>query len=97
MAQIRRIVLDVLQSHDPSTLELTQQLADIDGIAGVNAAIVDVDRDVQTVKFTIEGENIEFSAVKSTVETLGASVHSIDQVVSGERLVEEITTPQDRQ
>lgn len=95
MAPIRRIVLDVLQPHDPSTLELTRQLADIEGIAGVNAAIVDVDRDVQTVKFTIEGEDIDYTAVESIVETLGASVHSIDQVVSGERLVEEIDTPQD--
>ena len=29
------------------------------------------------------------------VENYGASIHSIDEVVAGKRLVEEVTTPQD--
>lgn len=95
MSTLRRVVLDVLQPHDPSILEITQRLASHDGVGGVNAVVVSVDRDVQTVKLTIEGEAIDYDAIKETVEHFGASVHSIDQVVSGDRLVEQVPTPQD--
>lgn len=95
MAPVLRIVLDILKPHEPSTLELAQRIADIDGVAGVNAVVVDVDREVETIKLTIEGDDVDYEAVESTVDTLGSTVHSIDQAVCGERLVEEIQTPQD--
>lgn len=95
MAPILRLVLDVLKPHDPPTIELTQRLAETAGVAGVNAEVVDVDRDVQSIKLTIEGDDIDHEAVESAIETLGGSVHSIDQAVCGGRLVEQVETPQD--
>jgi len=95
MAPVRRLVLDVLKPHDPTTVDLARRVAEGEGVDGVNAVVVDVDRDVETIKLTIEGDGIEYGAVESVVDAQGASVHSIDQVVCGNRLVEESETPQD--
>ncbi|MFB6094078.1 MAG: DUF211 domain-containing protein [Halanaeroarchaeum sp.] len=95
MAPIRRLVLDLLKPRDPSTLVFAQEMADLDGISGVNAALVEVDEEVENVKLTIEGEDVDFDAVEETAKTLGGTLHSTDLVACGDRLVEEIETPQD--
>ena len=95
MAPTRRVVFDLLKPHDPSMLELADRIADLDGIDGVNATLLELDREVQNVKLTVEGEDIDFSAVEAAIEDLGASPHSIDQVITGERVVEDVRTPQD--
>ncbi|APW99629.1 hypothetical protein CHINAEXTREME_18450 [Halobiforma lacisalsi AJ5] len=93
---IRRVVLDVLKPYEPDILEFTAAVADCESVDGVNAVLVETDREVQTLKLTIEGDDVDTDAVEGTVETVGGSVHSIDQVVCGDRLVEQSGTPQDR-
>ena len=95
MAPTRRVVFDLLKPHEPSVLDLAGRVADLDGIEGVNATLIELDRDVQNVKLTVEGEGIDFTAVEETIEDMGGSLHSIDQVVCGDRLIEEVRTPQD--
>lgn len=89
MAPVRRVVLDVLKPHEPSTVELSQEIAGAGGVAAVNATVLDVDRDVESIKLTIEGEEIDLDDVETVIDRLGASMHSIDQVICGERIVEE--------
>ncbi|SFC09370.1 hypothetical protein SAMN05444422_104229 [Halobiforma haloterrestris] len=93
---IRRVVLDVLKPYEPDILEFTAAVADCESVDGVNAVLVETDREVQTLKLTIEGDDVDTDVVEGTVETVGGSVHSIDQVVCGDRLVEQSGTPQDR-
>lgn len=95
MAPTRRVVFDLLKPHDPSMLELADRVADLDGIDGVNATLLELDREVQNVKLTVEGTDVDFSAVEDAIEDLGASAHSVDQVITGERVVEDVRTPQD--
>jgi len=94
-APVRRVVLDLLKPHDPTTLEFAQRVADAEGVTGVNATVIEVDAEVENVKLTVEGEGIDFDAVEAAVTELGGSIHSIDQVACGEHLVEESETPQD--
>lgn len=95
MAQIRQLVIDLLKPHDPPTLEFARELADIDGVDGVNAVLVEIDEDVENIKLTIEGDDVDFENIESTLERLGGTIHSVDQVACGNRLVEESETPQD--
>lgn len=95
MAPIRRVVLDVLKPHDPELVEVARHVADVEGVGGVNGTLVELDREVQNCKLTVEGEAVDYDGVVAAVEDLGASVHSVDQVVCGERLVEDRPTPQD--
>lgn len=95
MAQTRRLVLDLLKPHNPPMLEFTHDIADLEGVTGVNAAVLEVDEEVENIKVTIEGDDIDFDAVEETVTRLGGSLHSVDQVACGDRLIEETETPQD--
>ncbi|MDG5777667.1 DUF211 domain-containing protein [Haloarculaceae archaeon H-GB2-1] len=95
MAPIRRLVLDVLTPYDPGTLELSQEVAECSGVRGVNTMLVEADREVQNLKLTVEGDDVDYDAVSETVENLGGSIHSVDQVACGDHLIEESGTFQD--
>ncbi len=93
---IQRLVLDLLKPHEPGIVEFAETVAACDGVDGVNAVLVETDREVQNLKLTLEGDAIDARVVEETVEELGGTVHSIDEVVCGERVVEQSETPQDR-
>ena len=96
LSNIKRVILDVLKPHQPSILELADRLGDIEGISGVNISLEEVDADTDSIKITIEGNNIEYEKVEKILSDCGASIHSIDGVSAGVKLIEEVNTPQDR-
>ena len=95
MSDIKRLVLDVLKPHNPSIIDICDKLADLKGISGVNCTLDEVDQETESIKITIEGHAIDFEAVKNSLAEQGAVIHSIDNVVSGRKLVDEVKTPQD--
>lgn len=96
MNSIRRIVLDILKPRQPETTEFAEKIQETDEVEGVNATLVEIDEEVQNIKLTIEGEKIVESEIREKIEKLGGSIHSIDQVVCGSKMVEEVDTPQDK-
>lgn len=95
MAPIGRLVLDVLKPYDPSTIAFAQLIAETDSVAAVNATLIELDKEVQNLKLTIEGDALEYDNVEAVIEDAGGTIHSVDQVVCGDRLVEDAPTPQD--
>ncbi|MFB6291555.1 MAG: DUF211 domain-containing protein [Candidatus Bipolaricaulia bacterium] len=95
MAKIRRIVLDIMKPHEPSVIEYSSKLADLDCIDGVNSSMVEIDHEVENIKATLEGDDINYETVENVIERLGGSVHSVDKVLCGKAIVKELTTPQD--
>jgi hypothetical protein len=95
MSTIRRLVLDVLTPHEPPSIELAEALAEESGIAGVNVTLVEIDKEVENVKVTVEGEAIDYDSVRSLVREFGGTIHSVDEVACGQTLVEAGETPQD--
>ena len=96
MTAIKRIILDVLKPHAPSIIEVAQRLSCLEGISGVNISLEEVDAETDSIKITIEGTNIDFNSVKKEITECGASIHSIDGVSAGAKLIDEVNTPQDR-
>jgi hypothetical protein len=94
-AKIRRVVLDVLKPHDPSIIELSQRLASLPGVDGVNIMIYEVDRKVENAKITAEGSDLSYTEILQTIEDCGGTVHSIDEAVAGAVVIEESPNPQD--
>jgi len=88
---IRRLVLDVDKAiARPSIPDLADAISGVPGVGGVNITVTEID--IETVGFnvTIEGQNLSYAAVVHAIEQTGAVVHSIDQLVAGECMVEEI-------
>ncbi len=94
MALIRRLVLDVLKPHNPSIVDLSQLIADIDGIDGVDITVFEIDRKVENVKITIEGSDINVESVEKTITENGGTIHSVDKVSTGRKIIEEARTSQ---
>ncbi|MGD8506338.1 MAG: DUF211 domain-containing protein [Candidatus Bathyarchaeota archaeon] len=93
---IRRLVLDVLKPHNPNVVELSEALSHLEGVEGVNVIIYEIDQKVENVKIIIAGNSIDFGDIKKKLEEMGATIHSVDEVAAGKRIVEEVLTPQDK-
>lgn len=95
MAPVRRLVIDVLKPHDPPLLEFTDRVAEIESVEGVTSSLIELDQEVQNVKLTFEGDDLDFATIEETVENLGGSIHSVDQVACGDYVVTDRRTLQD--
>jgi hypothetical protein len=96
MSQIKRLVLDVLKPHEPTIIELANDLGDADNVDGVNLSLYEVDQQTENVKITIEGSDINYGMVTHIIENLGGVIHSVDEIVAGKKIVEEEETLHDR-
>ena len=96
MTNIKRVILDVLKPHQPSIIEVAKLLSSLDGISGVNISLEEVDAQTDSVKITIEGNNIDYELVRNTLTECDAVIHSIDGVSAGIKMIDEVNTPQDR-
>jgi len=92
---IRRLILDVLKPHKPNVVEVSEALSHLEGVEGVNIIINEIDQQVENAKVIIVGVSISFENIQKKLEEFGATIHSIDEVAAGKRIVEEVTTPQD--
>ena len=95
MGKIRRLVLDTLKPHEPSIIEMADQLSELEGVSAVNISIYEMDRKVENAKITIEGEKILYPRVLEVIEELGGAIHSIDEVVAGKMIIDDADTLQD--
>lgn len=95
MAPVRRLVIDVLKPHDPPLLAFTERVADTASVEGVTSSLIELDQEVQNIKLTFEGEDVDFAAIEEAIESLGGSIHSVDQVACGDYAVADRRTLQD--
>ena len=86
MAELKRIVLDVLKPHQPNILELAAAVAALDAECRVLIDVIEVDEKTETVTVEVQGERLDFARIEQAIRELGASVHSIDKVLmAGDR------------
>ena len=90
---LRRVILDVLKPFEPDIIEISEKLSSMDGVDGVNIVTYEIDKEVENVKITIEGNDLDFKKISKTLEDLAAIIHSVDGVASGKKIVEEVSLP----
>ncbi len=72
----------------PSIVDVAENLSRVRGVSAVNITVKEVDVETQNIIVVVEGNDIDFGEVRVLIEELGGVIHSVDQVVAGERLVE---------
>jgi hypothetical protein len=88
---IRRLVLDVDKAvARPSIPELAIAIENSQGVEGANITVTEIDVETVGMDVTVEGDHIDYEALVGAIESCGAVVHSIDQLVAGSRMVEGI-------
>ena len=80
MTAIKRVVLDVLKPHQPNALEFARLIADQHAGCRVQVVVTEMDEKTESTAVTIEGNDVPYEAIVESIHTLGASVHSIDEV-----------------
>jgi len=89
---IRRIVLDVDKAVSrPTLLEITSAIEAVPGVHGLNLTVTEIDIETVGTNVTVEGENLDYDALVKAIESTGAVVHSIDQIVAGKEMVEMVS------
>jgi hypothetical protein len=81
-SKLRRLVLDVLKPHSPSLPEFAANLTSISGVKGANVTLIEIDKDTETLKVTLEGK-LDYQSIRSAIEDWGGVVHSVDEVSAG--------------
>jgi hypothetical protein len=89
MPAVRRLVLDVLKPHDPPLVDFAEHMAAVDGVSGVTCSLIELDREVQNVEVTLDGDALDVDTIEAAIDGLGGTVHSIDLVTCGDRVESE--------
>ena len=96
MADLRKVVLDILKPHDPDISVLAKRLSDLPGVEGVNVSVYELDQKVENVKATIFGSFHDLQDIKAAIMDVGGTVHSLDEVAAGKKIISEEETLQER-
>jgi hypothetical protein len=88
---IRRLVLDVDKAlARPQILDIAQAISACPGVEATNLTVTEIDVETLGMDVTIEGQNLDYDVIVRAIESSGAVVHSIDQLICGERIIERV-------
>ncbi len=74
----------------PSIVEIAVAIEAVPNVEGVNITVTEIDVETIGMDVTIEGNGLDYDLLVKAIESTGAVVHSIDQLISGKRMVERI-------
>jgi hypothetical protein len=80
MVSVKKIILDVLKPHQPNALEFSQAIAGMGVDYRVRLTVLEMDENTETLQIEIVGSAIDFEAIQLTINDMGGSLHSIDEV-----------------
>jgi hypothetical protein len=89
---IRRLLLDVDKAiARPTIIEIASAIESAPNVEGINITVTEIDVETVGMNITIEGSGLDYDAIAQAIEHTGAVVHSIDQLITGSRMVEGVT------
>ena len=84
---IKLLIIDILKPLQTSLLDFGKQIVDADESYSVNLRVVEKDEKTENVEMIVTGDDIDFELLKSKIEASGASIHSLDEMSMGKRLL----------
>jgi hypothetical protein len=89
---IRRLLLDVDKAMArPSLLDIAEAISVCRGVEALNITVGEIDIETVGMEITVEGQHLDYAAIARAIELTGAVVHSIDELVVGDRIIERVT------
>ena len=80
MVSVIRVLLDILKPHNPNALEFAQTIAEVGNDYHVRLTVVEMDENTETLVVEVTGTTIDFEGIRAAINSLGGSLHSIDEV-----------------
>jgi hypothetical protein len=86
---VRRITMDVDKAiQRPDLVELAEAIDAVTGVQAFNITVGNIDIETVGMDITVEGEALDVTAIIAAIENAGAAMHSIDEIVVGDHIVE---------
>ncbi len=83
--------MDVDKTVDrPGMVPLALAIEAVPGVSAVNITVNEIDIETVGMVITVEGGDIDTAQLFETLDRTGVVLHSIDEVVAGDRLVEHV-------
>ena len=89
---VKRLVIDVLIPLEPDIIEFSESLAGIRDVDGVTVHVLEIDEKTKTIEITVEGNSLIYADIEEVIERYGGSIHSIDKVTTGKKLIDSQVT-----
>lgn len=77
---IKKVVLDVLKPHQPAIPEFASRIVSCNGANRVNVSLAEIDQNTESIKVLVEGNDINLETIRTCIEEMGATIHSVDEV-----------------
>jgi hypothetical protein len=88
---VRRLVIDVDKALKlPTLLDIAEAIHRCAGVSASNITVTEVDQETMGTNITIEGDMLDYEEIVRAIEHSGAVVHSLDQVIAGDRILEHV-------
>lgn len=88
---IRRLVLDVDKAMArPQLPDLARAINAVPGVEALNIVVTEIDLQTVGMEITIQGEMLDYDAIVRAIEEAGAVAHSIDEIATGNYLIEPV-------
>lgn len=88
---VRRLQLDVDKAvARPDMLDLAAAIEAVSGVEAVNITVTDIDVETIGTEVTVEGDDIDVAALFRSIEQAGAALHSIDEIVVANRIIDRV-------
>lgn len=85
---IRRVLLDVDKAlPSPSLVELATAIDAVEGVEAINITVTEIDIETLGMDITVEGNSLDYERIVGAIESAGAVVHSLDEIVVGSRIL----------
>ena len=86
---VRRITMDVDKAvQRPDLVDLAGAIDAVAGVSAFNITVGNIDIETVSMDITVEGERLDVGAIVKAIENAGAAMHSIDEIVVGDHIVE---------
>ncbi len=83
MAKLKFVKLDVLKPNNLTKIDLAKAVAEVDDSFSVKIEVVEKDRETETIRMMIDGNEIDIDEISKVIEKAGATIHSIDAITVG--------------
>jgi len=88
---LRRLVMDVDKAvRAPSLIEVAAAIQGCEGVQACNITVSEIDIETVGTNITIEGVGLDYEEIVRAIEKTGAVVHGLDQVIAGDRILENV-------
>ncbi len=88
---IRRLLLDVDKAVErPSIIEIAKAIDAVEGVEAINITVAEIDIETVGMDVTIEGSNLDYDEIMKAIESSGAVVHSLDEIVVGSNILRHV-------